>query len=306
MSAAYEIVGIGANVCDTLISVSDYPTEDTKLRADHIKTVGGGPTATALVAASKLGHSCAYIGALSDDAGGKYLLADNERYGVSNELVTLDAGKSSFTSYILLGEKNASRTCVYDRGSVVFDRLNDAQKDAVRKAKLLMVDGNYLDAAVEGAKIAKESGTLVLYDAGGRYEGVERLLPYVDILIPSEEYSLGVTGCGCAEDAAKKLYEVYRPKVVVITEGKRGGIGYDGERLWRYPILDVPVVDSNGSGDVFHGAFAAALCRGFSYEKACLFSSAVSSLKCMGVGARASVPTYDKTIQALKQYGYTL
>ncbi|MBQ7821221.1 MAG: hypothetical protein IJ391_02955 [Clostridia bacterium] len=304
LKKVYNIVGIGANVCDTLISLDEYPLEDTKRRAQDIVQSGGGPCATGLVAAAKLGENCAYIGALADDAGGSFLLEDNERYGVSNELVRVQKGAASFSSYVLLGQKNASRTCVFHRGDVKFDSLDESQRQAIRDAKLLMVDGNYLEAAIEGARIARESGTLVLYDAGGLYDGVSKLLPYIDILIPSEEYSLGITGCQNADDAAKKLYETYRPKVVIITQGKRGGLMYDGKEITRYPIIDLEVVDSNGSGDVFHGAYAFAMCKGYDYQKACLFSSAVSSLKCTGMGSRRSVPEFYKVIETLKEYGY--
>ena len=75
-----KIVGIGANVCDTLFTVPSYPKEDTKMRADSMKLSGGGPCATGLVAASKLGGDCAYIGNLTDDNAGKFLIEDMEKY----------------------------------------------------------------------------------------------------------------------------------------------------------------------------------------------------------------------------------
>ena len=68
-----KIVGIGACVFDTLYNIPTYPTEDTKMRAAGSKVAGGGPVATGLVAASKLGESAAYIGVLSDDNGGVFL-----------------------------------------------------------------------------------------------------------------------------------------------------------------------------------------------------------------------------------------
>ena len=67
-----KIVGIGACVMDTLITVPYYPTEDTKLRATGSKIAGGGPTASGIVAASKLGESSGFIGVLSDDNGGNF------------------------------------------------------------------------------------------------------------------------------------------------------------------------------------------------------------------------------------------
>ena len=298
-----KIVGIGANVFDTLYTIEKFPTEDTKMCADSVKVSGGGPCATGLVAASKLGESCAFIGNLSDDNGGKFLKEDFEKYGVDTEYVNIKSGYDTFCSCLWLVKETASRTCVFNRGNVPPTELDDEMKKAVSGAEILMVDGNDMAAAIEGAKIANANGTKVLYDAGGLYEGVSNLLPLADILIPSEEFALGHTKAETAEEAAKILFEKYSPEVVVITQGKNGGIIYDGEKAEKYPAFLVDAVDSNGSGDVFHGAFAFAVIQGMDYKKACVFSSAVSALKCTKVGAREGVPTYDETIRFLKERG---
>ncbi|MBQ9977694.1 MAG: hypothetical protein IJP21_03800 [Clostridia bacterium] len=301
-----KIVGIGANVFDTLYNIPTYPTEDTKMRATASKTAGGGPVATGLVAASKLGEDTAYIGVLSDDNGGKFLKEDFIKYGVNTDFIEVKSGYRSFASVLWLCADSTSRTCVFDRGDLPPLQLSETQKQAIKDAEILMVDGNEMEAAVEGAKIARANGTKVLYDCGGLYDGVERLLALTDIMIPSEEFSLGHTGCKTAEEAAKKLYETYNPEVIVITQGKRGGIIYDGEKITAYPIYPAVVVDSNGSGDVFHGAFAAAVVKGYNYLKCCHFSSAVSGLKCTGIGARESVPDFETTKKYLKENGYEL
>ena len=301
-----KIVGIGANVFDTLYNIPTYPTEDTKMRATASKTAGGGPVATGLVAAQKLGEDTAYIGVLSDDNGGKFLKEDFIKYGVNTDFIEVKSGYRSFASVLWLCADSTSRTCVFDKGDLPPLKLNVAQKQAVKDAEILMVDGNEMDAAVEAAKIARENGTKVLYDCGGLYDGVEKLLALTDIMIPSEEFSLGHTGCATVEEAAKKLYETYNPEVVVITQGKKGGIIYDGKDIIAYPIYPAKVVDSNGSGDVFHGAFAAAVAKGYDYLKCCHFSSAVSGIKCMGVGARESVPNFETTKNYLKENGYEL
>ena len=301
-----KIVGIGANVFDTLYNIPTYPTEDTKMRATASKTAGGGPVATGLVAASKLGEDTAYIGVLSDDNGGKFLKEDFEKYSVKTDLIDIKSGYRTFASVLWLCADTATRTCVFDKGDLPPLELNDTQKQAIIDAELLMVDGNEMSAAVEAAKIARKNGTKVLYDCGGLYEGVEKLLSLTDIMIPSEEFALCHTGCTTAEKAAKKLYEDYGPQVVVITQGKRGGIMYDGENTVSYPIYPAVVVDSNGSGDVFHGAFAAAVVKGFDNIKCCHFSSAVSGIKCTGVGARESTPDFETTMNYMKENGYEL
>lgn len=301
-----EIVGIGANVFDTLYTVDRYPTEDTKMRANSVKSSGGGPCATGLVAASKLGAGCAFIGNLSDDSGAKFLKEDFEKYGVDTEYIKIKPGFDSFSSVLWLSKETASRTCVFYKGNVPPTELDESAKRAITDAEILMVDGNDMEAAIEGARIARENGTKVLYDAGGLYNGVERLLPYADILIPSEEFSLGHTGADSAEQAAKILFERYSPEIVIITRGKNGGIIYDGKNIECYPAFSVKAVDSNGAGDVFHGAFAFAMTKNMSYKNACVFSSAVSAIKCMGVGARESVPDFESVKKFLEEKGYEL
>lgn len=301
-----KIVGIGACVMDTLYNLPDYPTEDTKARAAGSKNAGGGPTATGLVAAQKLGIDTAYIGVLSDDNGGVFLKKDFEKYSVDTSLIEIKSGYRSFTSVIWLCAENASRTCVFDKGDLPPLVLNEKQIQAIKDAEILMVDGNELSAAVAAAKVARENGTAVLYDCGGLYEGVAELLALTDIMIPSKEFALGHTGCTDIESAAKKLMTDYAPKVVVITDGKNGGYIFNGEIIKHYPIYPADVVDSNGSGDVFHGAFAAGLARGYNFEKCCHFASAVSAIKCMGVGARESVPSFEQVKEYMKENGYEL
>lgn len=297
------IVGIGANVYDTLITLSDFPNEDTKMRADSVQVSGGGPCATGLCAAAKLGAKAAFIGTLSDDLCGQFLMSDMAKYGLDNSFINTVSGYAAFTSCIWLNKKNATRTCVFDKGNIPPLELTAEQKHAIAGADILMVDGNELDAAIDGAKTAAANGTKVLYDAGGLYEGVERLLPLTDILIPSAEFAMGHTDTKDIETAAKAIFKKYTPEIVVVTDGKNGGIMYDGNEMWHYPAFEVNAVDSNGAGDVFHGAFAFGVQTGYNFKKCCIFASAVSALKCTGVGARESVPSFETVIKFLKERG---
>lgn len=300
------IVGVGANVYDTLITLKSYPSEDTKTRCDGVRRSGGGPVATGLVAAAKLGAACAYLGDFADDEGGAFLKADFARFGVSTAYSSTLPGYTSFSSVIWLASDKATRTVVFDKGDLPGTALDEKRKTAIAEAELLMVDGNDLDAAVEAAKIAKASRTKVLYDAGGLYDGVERLLPFADYLIPSEEFAFGFTGEKTADAAAKKLFAEFSPELVVITQGKRGGIVFDGKTVRTYPALPATVVDSNGAGDVFHGAFAFAVTRAYDPYRACVFASATSALKCEKIGARDGAPDFAAVRSFLKENGYEL
>ena len=303
---AVQIIGIGANVFDTLIRTDSLPREDTKKPAMEIRECGGGPCGTGLVAAAKLGASCAYIGNYSDDLGGKFLVGDFQRFGVDTSHMTLFEGKRSFASCIWLADDNASRTCLFHRGNLPPVTLTEEDKRAIEEAEVLLLDGNGLECSIEAARIARNAGTTVLLDAGRYFDGMETLLELTDLLIPSEEFALEHSKKATAEEAARALMERYHPTAVVITQGKEGGILLYNEELISYPAFPVEAVDTNGSGDVFHGAFAFATTKKMEMLQRCLFSSAVSALKCTKVGSRDAVPTYEETLRFLSERGCDL
>ena len=280
-----KVVGLGACVLDTLISCDTYPMEDKKQKAESIFLSGGGPVGNALVVMSKLGVKTEVIGGFGGDGAGKYLLEDFKKYGVGVQNATVVDGASSFTSYIVLAKDKASRTCVFDRGTVT-DNPQNVQFSAMDDADVLHLDGNYLECAIAAAKYAKEKGVKVSLDAGGLYAGIDKLLPYVDILIPSAEFALGLTGKTQIGAAMSALNEKYSPEILVVTDGSNGGYYWQNGQAEHYDSVKVQAVDTNGAGDTFHGAFVAAYCYGKSLKECCVYASKVAAYKCMHTGAR--------------------
>ena len=280
-----KVVGLGACVLDTLINCNTYPTQDTKQKADSIFQAGGGPVGNALVVMSKLGISAEVIGGFGGDNAGKYLLEDFTRYGVAVDNATVLEGATSFTSFIVLAEDKATRTCVFDRGTVTDDSKN-LKLSAIDTADVLHLDGNYLECAITAAKYAKSKGVKVSLDAGGLYAGIERLLPLVDILIPSAEFALGLTGEKEIGAAMSALNTKYAPEILVVTDGSNGGYYWENGQAVHYDSVKVKALDTNGAGDTFHGAFVTAYCKGKNVKEACDFASKVAAFKCAHKGLR--------------------
>jgi len=301
-----EVVGIGSTVYDTLMVVPAYPTEDTKMEGIETKVQGGGPCATALVAARKLGVSAAYLGTIGDDPFGKFMMDDLEHWGVDTQDVRRVKDCVSFHAVVLLSQEAKSRTCVWNRGTVPQPTVDDIDEEILKHAKVLHLDGHMLDAAIASAKKCRELGVKVSHDAGGTYPGVENLMPYVDWLIPSEEFALKMTGAATAEEAAQKLYDTYHPELVALTQGVRGGILLDEKGMRRYESYKVEVKDSNGCGDTFHGAFVAAKIHGLDNDAACKYASAAAAVKCTRLGARYAMATDEECRAFLKERGVEL
>lgn len=293
-----KVVGIGAAVFDILMTADSFPPEDTKIRGKETKLQCGGPCATALVAIQKLGELACYMGTVGDDMYGTFIRGELDRYGVDTGNVEVVHGVS-FHSFVLLNLSNGSRTCVWNRGTAPAPGAGNVDLEVLKKAQYLHLDGNQLECAIYAAKKAREFGVTVSLDAGGTYPGIEKLLPLVDVLIPSEEFARKTTGCDRAEDAARVLEEKYHPRILIITQGSRGGFIWEDGREVRYPVFPVKATDSNGAGDTFHGAFLAARIKGMGVYDAACFASAASALKCTRFGAQEGIPGYQEVLEFL-------
>ncbi|MBO5946231.1 MAG: hypothetical protein J6Q69_06445 [Clostridia bacterium] len=287
-----RVVGLGAFVVDTLISCDSFPREDTKRKAEKIVRAGGGPVCNALVVMSRLGTASEVVGAFADDEGGAFLLSDLNRYGVKAENAITIPNTTSFVSYVLLSASSGTRTCVFDRGNVP-DAEENVRLSALDGAAVLHLDGNYLKSAIYAAKYAKAAGVKVSLDAGGLYEGIEELLPLVDILIPSAEFAMGITGKSTPREAILALNERYAPSVLAVTDGENGGYYIEDGKAVHYDSFKIDPIDTNGAGDTFHGAFISEYLCGGGIAECCRFASAVSAYKCIHSGVREFPLTRD-------------
>lgn len=295
-----QVAGIGSALFDMLMTAEGFPDEDRKMEGISTKTQCGGPCATALVAMSKLGIQAEYMGTLGDDLYGRFILEKFHEYGVKTSNIRMIPGAASFNSFVLCNIKNSSRTCIWNKGTVTPPEKKDVVLEVLKNAEFLHLDGHQLDTAVYAAEKAHEYGVKVSLDAGGTYPGIERLLPLADVLIPSEEFALKITGAGEAAKAAAILQEKYRPEVLIITQGAKGGFIWEKGEEIRYPVFPVKAIDSNGAGDTFHGAFVAARIKGMEVYEAAKFASAASALKCTRFGAQEGIPGFAEVLQFIK------
>jgi ribokinase len=144
------------------------------------------------------------------------------------------------------------------------------------------------------AHIAREAGVPVVADLErGEMPGFPDLLAIVDHLIVSRDFAALLTGATDPAAAAVRLWHDRR-QVVIVTAGPAGCwylSSAQPDRPSHQPAFAVPVADTTGCGDVFHGAYASALVRGLDLPGRVRFASAAAALKATRPGGQAGIPT---------------
>ena len=79
--------------------------------------------------------------------------------------------------------------------------------------------------------------------------------------------------------------------MVGVTLGERGSLWLEGERLFHVAAVEIDAVNSNGVGDVFHGAYALAIGEGSSVPGAARFATFAAAVKCRDIRGWDGMPS---------------
>ncbi len=287
----FDVVGVGYTALDCLGVIPHFPVENKKLEMLRFTVQGGGPAATATVAAGRLGLSTAYHGKIGDDDFGRRMLGELEREGVDVSSVIVEEGGCSQFAFIMVDERTAARTILWTRGENSPFTPGEVDLDLIRSARGLLIDSLEPAAALAAARCAHENGIPVLIDAGTLRDGIKELLPLCDHIIASETFAGQISGGGVGE-ALERIHS-FGPKTAVVTLGERGCAAISGAGVVEVAGFPVKAVDTTGAGDVFHGAFMYAVLRGWDLYRMCVFANAVAAMKCTKPGGRAGIPDIE-------------
>ncbi len=288
-----EVIGLGQCSVDYLGIVSQYPPVDTKIEALEWTTQGGGPVATALVTLARLGVKTAFIGKVGDDELGKSIRLGLTSEGVNVDGLRTDRGRTSQTAFIAVEKDTGRRTIFWTRGTIRPVSPDAIPLALVRQSRVLHLDGLMTEAALEAARIARDGGVTVVFDAGHVRPGTEDLLRHASHVIASEEFAREYGG---KRDPVRIAGDIKRlgPDAVTITLGNRGCVTVSARDRVSTPAFRVPVVDTTGAGDVFHGAYIYGLLQGWTLVKSVLFATAAAGIKCRALGGRSGLPCLDE------------
>ena len=303
-NVSFDVVGLGYTATDYLSIVPHLPELDTKLEARCLSIQGGGPVATGLVTVRRLGFSASYIGKVGDDDFGRFMLRELEREGVHVDRVVCQKGATSQFAFIMVDENIGTRTIVWTRGSVSKLKKKEADLDVIDACRCLLLDDLEVEAAIEAAKRARLGEVPIVLDAGNLREGMRELVALCDFVVASREFGKQFTGEADAFAAAKRIHEE-TGRVSVVTMGAEGAVCVHAGGLLEQEGFRVRAIDTTGAGDVFHGAFAVGVLKGWEISRVLEFSCAVATMKCRSLGGRPGIPSYVEATAFLRRESRT-
>jgi sulfofructose kinase len=302
-TTTFDVVGLGASSIDELLWVARFPEPDTKNAVLRRARRCGGIGATPLVAAARLGSRAAYAGILGRDEDSSFVIDALSAKGVDTQHIHEFPGAMPVLSVILLDEERQTRTIIYDGVGLVGPEDDWLPADLLANAGVLLVDGLRIDLMIRAARAAREAGTAVVGDLEDpSAPRVTELMDLVDHIIVSSSFATAFTGERSAASAAERMAAPGRS--VVVTCGADGAwyLPEDGSSgPVHQPAFPVTVVDTNGCGDVFHGAYASALARGMALSERVRFASAAAAISATTPGGQEGIPDLATVMRYLEE-----
>lgn len=277
---------IGQTYIDVTFLADELPTGDDKTVARDYAISFGGNAVTAAFACAKLGMAPDLLTSIADDWLGRMFIDMAAKYGIS---VHHRKVRESSLSFIMpRGGKRAIVRCRDDHYLHPVPPLN------LEGCRALHLDGHQADAAMHYARTCREAGILTSLDGGGLRSNTHELLEFIDVAIVAERLCEQM---GLSPGAMLDYLKSRGCRIGGVTLGERGLVWYDETgREDVLPALGVPpsaVIDTNGAGDIFHGAYVySAIARpDLPWRDHFVFARAASAHAIQHLGNEASLPT---------------
>lgn len=291
---------IGGSTQDLMMRVEQMPGSDQRVQASEYVQCCGGVSATAAAAHQSLGGVTGMITIVGEDEAGTFIRQDlaKQRFRAV-QMIETSHSRSSVS--MILVDRDGSRSITHYGGCIYDLEFEMLDKNLLKSAKVIHLGVMGEKLMVDLAKFCREEGEVLLSIDGGNLPRklADQLLPYTDIWILDEattEKTLDLD----AEEACR--YYASRGKqgmFTAVTRGEKGAVGFDGESFLYMESIDVPVVDTTGAGDNYHGAFLYALGQGWELKKCMEFAGVFASLTCGQIGGRKGIPALEEVINRI-------
>jgi len=315
-----DLISIGDATIDNFVQIHDAEVKcnldktkcllcieyGDKISVDKLTHLVAGNAANNAVGGARLKlHSAIYANVGADPAG-KQILEKFKTEGVNTRYVMVHQDMESNLSTVINFQGERTILVYHQSWKYKLPDLDAAKWVYFTSVAPSFTHSNLLN---ELTSYLERCGSKLLYNPG-TYQiqaGVKkhpRLLSLSELFIVNIEEAKRVLGHKDDEDIlVNKLLKGIAdlgPRIVIITDGKMGSYGFDGQIFYHLGIFPAKVVETTGAGD----AFATGVLAGFFYGKdlaeAMRWGSANGAAVVEEIGPQAGLLTYNQMQEKLK------
>lgn len=238
----------------------ELPPERELLAERMMLTLGGSSTIVAHNLAA-LGRRVGFISLVGSDPLGQIALDHLRASGVDiTRVQTSRSGSQTGLTVVLQREK--WRNMVTYAGTIADLTDKDLDFEYLSDSKHFHFSSYFLQrnlqpGIVELFKKLKGAGLTTSLDTNDdpddSWQGLEPLLPYVDVLLPNAREAKKIAGTDDLEGAVKHLAELV--PLVVVKLGEDGSLAQYGSQHFKSSAAPVVPIDAVGAGDSFDAGF---------------------------------------------------
>ena len=309
-----ELITIGSCTLDCIIQVKDilrfelFDKEvvkkytaieySRKLNVEDIRFVPGGSGANIAADCAMLGIRSAYIGIIGKDFSAQICLEDLKKRNVDISQIYQTEEDNTAFSVILKTEWGKDRSILAYKGAnnlLTPDHVKEKLFSNIKAfAWSSLTTENGCKAIEKAITLTKNKGGMVFAAPStsilkNNPKWAKILIKNSDVVSMNAEEAEEFTKEPERYYAVKKILDL-GPKLVSITDGARGSLVTDGDKIVKSGIYNVDIKDTTGAGDAFLSGLLLSKLNGYSLEKMIQIATAMSSLECMGVGVREGLP----------------
>ena len=306
----FDCVLCGSCVVDILVRPVplDEPIGGGKLlEALPIEVTTGGIVCNAGVAMARLGMKVAAFSYTGSDDWAPVIRRNLEKESVDTRwLLPHPTGATSTTAVLI--DPSGERSFAHCVGAPrLMDRAHFLQHLDVFAASRMTLIGYYslmprLEPDLPDILAAiRQAGGKTALDAagsGGTMQPLDRILPHLDVYVPSRAEAEHQTG----ERDPRRIIDAFRacgaPGLLGVKLGSDGALlSPAAEQYIEIPVVPAPgpVVDTTGAGDAYYAGLLTGLLRGMTVEQSGRLAAATGACCVTGYGATAGLRDFDET-----------
>ena len=279
--------------------------------ATRFTTALGGSSANIAVALTRAGGRAALLTCVSDDAVGRFCLAQLDHYGIDRAHVRSVAGEARNSLAVVESRLENCQSVIYRNGAADFQMsMQDVEAVDYTRFSALITTGTVLasepsrTAAFRAFNLARAAGLPLIFDVDYRpyswasaeeaSQVYSRAAALCDVIVGNDvEFGFMAGDHDKGLDKARSLIG-QGAQIVVYKMGEKGAITFSATGEVRTGIYRTAALKPTGAGDAFLGNFISSLARGSALEQAVLHGSAAAAIVVSRVGCAPAMPTREE------------